>query len=245
MPALLLCLARSTHRARRSRLTLSALTPGKGFSFDGIAITPVVERVPSPQALAAERPQPWPARGATAPGATEVMAPAPRDRRGRVCLRSTDFTGALQDLKATWRADIARIDVPTVRRATRKGCMLLEEADKRSDGTVDRDKFWSQAWPVILDEAEQALRAAARADLKLVLLVEPPTPTAKLDTSPAGWVDLHARSDFVRGMREIALRLAPVAPSTSGPMTWSTSRTSSVETSATCRPRNGATWPPS
>jgi endoglucanase len=42
------------------------------------------------------------------------------------------------------------------------------------------------------------------------LVIDPPTPSATLDASPAGWVNLQARSDFARGMRDLAARLAPL-----------------------------------
>jgi hypothetical protein len=169
-------------------LEITAANANAQFNFKGVAVTPYVETTPLPATLAAERPTPWPAQGATAPGVQHVISSPPTDRMGNACARPTNYTTALADLRA-WGADIARVDVPTISRATRSGCRLLADSDIYADGTVNRDKFWSEAWPKILDETQRAVEAAALAGIKVALLIEPPTPTIKLDTKSAGWVN--------------------------------------------------------
>ena len=191
-------------------LSITATSANTRFDFKDVVITPYTEATPSPATLAGERPSPWPARGINSPDAAQAMSAAPLDFAGNPCTRfPADSNNALFEMKA-WGAQIARMSLATTGRVTRLGCELLQPTDIYADGTMNRDRFWANAWPRILSEAEAALRAAESAGLKVVLMLEPPTPGVKLDGTPTGWVDLQARSDYARGIREMAQRLAPL-----------------------------------
>ena len=194
-------------------INLVAARPGQAFGMSDIRVTPVDDPEAAPSSAPRRdprlRPSPWPARGMTAPTMAELLPRPARDWRGRECPRPRDRSDSLRNLK-DWGADIARVGIATVSRATRADCRLVPDGAMLTPTTVEPEAFWRDAWPVILDEAEQAVRAAGAAGMKLVVLVEPPTPALALTERPAAWVNLRLRRDFLRGMRELGERLGPL-----------------------------------
>jgi hypothetical protein len=212
--------ARFTASGQPVVLSLAATQAGQDVVVFPVHIRPLVEAPVTAAQRAALRPSPWPARGMTVSDVFDLLPDTrpPRDAGGMECARiakpwssntawphHADFA----DLKALG-ANLVRLPVPTMARATKPGCLLVDAGDVQPDGRVSGQVFWTQAWPVILEEAAAVVQAAGNAGLKVVLLMEPTTPGAALDEQPDGWASLQARKDFVRGWREMAARLSPL-----------------------------------
>lgn len=191
-------------------VTLTANGSNQEFAFSTISITPVLDTPLSPMVLgnAKNRPSPWPARGVNVANVFDLLS-APKDRAGQLCSRSSNHTQDLVDLKP-WGAKIVRMGVDTLKRATQDGCKLVNDSDIKPDGSINPDAFWGKAWPIIMDEIAQAVQMAREQDLKVVLLMEPPTPSMAIGTTTAGWVNLQSRKEFARGMSELVKRLSPL-----------------------------------
>ncbi len=201
-------------------LRLAAAHAGQEVVVHPVEIRPLVEAVLTPPQRAAQRPVPWPARGMGVTEAFDLLPDTrpPRDRGGAACARSPQAWATsrdwphrsdLVDLRRLG-ANLIRLDVRTVSRAVKDGCRLVDDNELPAAGRVTAKAFWSRAWPVILQETAAVVQAAGAAGLKVVLLMEPSTPTQALNEQPDGWADPQARRDFVRGWREMAAHLSPL-----------------------------------